>query len=64
MSKSTRRNLMIPDDHYAAYQRAAKRQGISVARYMIEAATAQLPDSERRKLSEPRTPGRPVEADQ
>lgn len=64
MSKSTRRLFVIPDDHYAAYKREAKRQGVSVARYLIESADANLPADEQKKLSELRDRGRPTETDQ
>lgn len=61
MSKSTPRLIKIPDDHYAAYKRAAKKQGVSVSRYIIESADACLPNHESRQLSELRGQGRPVE---
>lgn len=61
MSKSTRHNIVVPDDRWEAYKRAAKRKGLTVAKFLIESADQQLPDSETRKFSDLRNQGRPVE---
>lgn len=49
----------LPADYRAAFQAAADKAGVPLGTWIREAAAEALPKSVRKKLAEPRKPGRP-----
>lgn len=49
----------LPEDYRQAFQAAADAAGVPLGTWIRDAAAAALPKGVRKKLKEPRKPGRP-----
>lgn len=61
---SERRNVTAPDDWWAAFEAAAKKDGKTVSEWLRDAGFDQLPANVRKKLTEAKGAGRPKKTEQ
>lgn len=59
MTTHERRNVTAPPDWWAAFEKAAEKDGKTVSEWLRDAGLAQLPKTVRAQLSEPRAAHRP-----
>ncbi|RIK70737.1 MAG: hypothetical protein DCC67_20620 [Planctomycetota bacterium] len=57
--RTERKNLSLPSDWWAAFQAAARREGVTLSAWLGAAGRRRLDAAARRSLSQPRPMGRP-----